>query len=209
MVLRSRSVSDVLRNLGLRPTGGNHRFITARIRAEGVDASHFRRSTLAKRVAEIEADALVEAVQSARSVAEVLERFQLPVAGRGHREMIRRIAALGIDARHLKGRGWARGETRRTHATIDRIARRNTRPDEAVFVVRSPEQCGPRLVKRLLALGWQYECRECRIAEWQGRPLVLHLDHINGVHDDNRLENLRLLCPNCHSLTDTFCNRRR
>jgi len=78
-----------------------------------------------------------------------------------------------------------------------------------VFVVRSPEQCGPRLVKRPLALGWQYECRACRIAEWQGRPLVLHLDHINGVHDDNRLENLRLLCPNCHSLTDTFCNRRR
>jgi 5-methylcytosine-specific restriction endonuclease McrA len=110
---------------------------------------------------------------------------------------------------HLKGKAWARGETRRTNATIDRMSRRRTRPDQEVFVVRSPEICGPRLVKRLVALGWAYRCQHCGISEWRGQPLVLHLDHINGVNDDNRLENLRLLCPNCHALTDTYCNRRR
>jgi hypothetical protein len=40
---------------------------------------------------------------------------------------------------------------------------------------------------------------------WNNKGLVLQLDHINGVHNDNRVENLRILCPNCHSQTDTFC----
>lgn len=44
---------------------------------------------------------------------------------------------------------------------------------------------------------------------WAGKPIVLHLDHINGVRNDNRLENLRWLCPNCHSQTDTYCGRNK
>jgi hypothetical protein len=52
-----------------------------------------------------------------------------------------------------------------------------------------------------------YRCAICAITEWNGRQLSLHLDHINGVNNDNRLENLRFLCPNCHSLTDTYCGK--
>ena len=50
-------------------------------------------------------------------------------------------------------------------------------------------------------------CAECGIMEWQGKPLSLHLHHINGVNNDNRLENLQLLCPNCHSQTDSYSGR--
>ena len=64
------------------------------------------------------------------------------------------------------------------------------------------------LKKRLLRAGLLTNaCAVCGINQWQGRPLVLELDHINGVSDDHRLENLRLLCPNCHSQTDTYCGR--
>jgi 5-methylcytosine-specific restriction endonuclease McrA len=47
-------------------------------------------------------------------------------------------------------------------------------------------------------------CDHCGLREWRGKPLAMHLDHINGVRDDHRLENLRMLCPNCHSQTDTY-----
>lgn len=61
---------------------------------------------------------------------------------------------------------------------------------------------------RLLQEGLlRYECYECGISEWFGQRLPLHLDHINGMKNDHRLENLRMLCPNCHSQTKTFGGR--
>lgn len=52
------------------------------------------------------------------------------------------------------------------------------------------------------------ECSVCKIKPiWNDKPLVLQLDHINGDHNDNRVENLRLICPNCHSQTDTYTGR--
>ena len=56
----------------------------------------------------------------------------------------------------------------------------------------------------------EYKCDKCgNTGNWNGKPLSLQLDHINGIHNDNRLENLRFLCPNCHSQTDTFSKRKR
>ena len=59
-----------------------------------------------------------------------------------------------------------------------------------------------RLIKEKLL---EYKCAFCgNTGEWQGKPLALELDHINGNHFDHRLENLRFLCPNCHAQTDTY-----
>jgi len=55
----------------------------------------------------------------------------------------------------------------------------------------------------------EYKCGICGLAQWLGRHISLQLDHINGVPNDNRLKNLRLLCPNCHSQTETFGTKRR
>lgn len=55
-----------------------------------------------------------------------------------------------------------------------------------------------------------YECCICKNkGEWLGKSISLQLDHINGINNDNRIENLRFLCPNCHSQTDTYCGKHR
>ncbi|HKU67960.1 MAG TPA: HNH endonuclease signature motif containing protein [Candidatus Baltobacteraceae bacterium] len=62
--------------------------------------------------------------------------------------------------------------------------------------------------RRLLNEGLlRNECSICGLNEWLGNPIVMHIDHINGVNDDHRLENLRMLCPNCHSQTPTYGGR--
>jgi hypothetical protein len=50
-------------------------------------------------------------------------------------------------------------------------------------------------------------CYECGISKWFGETLALHLDHMNGLANNHRFENLRMLCPNCHSQTETFAGR--
>ena len=64
------------------------------------------------------------------------------------------------------------------------------------------------LRKRVLSDGWlPYTCRDCNIKDiWNGKPLTLEIEHINGINDDHRKENLTWLCPNCHSQTPTFRN---
>jgi 5-methylcytosine-specific restriction endonuclease McrA len=63
-----------------------------------------------------------------------------------------------------------------------------------------------RIIKGNLIL---HECNECRISEWKGKKLSLHLDHIDGNSWNHELSNLRFLCPNCHSLTDTYTGKNK
>jgi len=67
------------------------------------------------------------------------------------------------------------------------------------------------LKKRLIKEGWlDYSCSICvNSGTWQDKPLILHLDHINGIHTDHTLTNLRFLCPNCHSQTETYSGKNK
>ena len=209
VVAQSKTFSEVIRRLGLRATGGNHRYFTALIRRIGIDTSHLRGTSFRARVDAIPRPQLEALAQAATSVAQILAALELPTVGRAHRELERRLAELAIDTRHLRGQGWARGETKASHPSVASVSKKLTIPDEQVFCERSRLLGGYALVPRLLAKGWADNCALCGISEWAGKDLSLHLDHINGIHDDNRLVNLRLLCPNCHSQTETYCRRGR
>ena len=82
-------------------------------------------------------------------------------------------------------------------------------PNEEIFTENSfysNELVKQRIVKQDLL---EYKCVKCGIDSWQGETIVLDLDHINGNNRDNRLINLRYLCPNCHSQTDTYKGRNK
>lgn len=77
---------------------------------------------------------------------------------------------------------------------------------EELLVKNCPYTNTTQIKKKLLELGLlKYQCACCgNTGEWNGKPLRLQMDHINGDHFDNRIENLRILCPNCHSQTETY-----
>lgn len=80
---------------------------------------------------------------------------------------------------------------------------------EDILAGKHPTFQTAKLKKKLLDAGLKKnECEECGISEtYNGKPIMMQLDHENGKSDDHRLENLRMLCPNCHSQTQTYSGR--
>jgi len=92
----------------------------------------------------------------------------------------------------------------------DVVARPREMAIELLLVAGQVRKGRGNIKRRILAAGLKEErCEECGITDWNGQKLSLHLHHVNGDGADNRLENLELLCANCHSLTDTYAGRNR
>ena len=145
------------------------------------------------------AEQIALAVRSSRSLAQVLAR--LGVRGGGNQARLKkRIETLGLDTSHFAGMAWRRG------SALPVVPPRPL----AEVLVRGKLERTSSLRTRLLKAGLKTAiCEECRRSTWNGLPISLELDHINGRRDDNRLSNLRLLCPNCHAQTDTYRGRNR
>lgn len=87
------------------------------------------------------------------------------------------------------------------------VPRRNGMP---IGVLLSGRRNRTHVKTRLLRAGLlENRCSECGLSEWRGKPLSIHVDHVNGIASDHRLENLRMLCPNCHSQTETYGGKNR
>ncbi len=146
---------------------------------------------------------LIEAVASEKSYSAVLKRLGLKLSGGTHAHLKLHVRQLGLDTAHFTGKGWCTGQ--HNLIFIDKIQI----PLEKILVRESTYSSTVSLKKRLLRAGLlENKCYICGgLPEWQGKPLVLQLDHVDGDRTNNLLVNLRLVCPNCHSQTPTFCGR--
>jgi 5-methylcytosine-specific restriction endonuclease McrA len=144
---------------------------------------------------------LRKAAKESISIRQILHCLKLKEAGGNYTQIQKYLKIFDIETIHFKGRGWNKG-TKRPYRPIT--------PLEEILVENSMFQ-SHKLKNRLFSIGLKKPlCEECGWAKKSndGR-LPLELDHINGNNHDNRLENLRILCPNCHSLKPTHRGRNR
>lgn len=128
-----------------------------------------------------------EIVKTSYSNREVARKLGYAVDGGGTMASLKKMyEELHLDTSHFKGQGWNRGNYNYDYFTTNTYKKNGRTLREPLINLR----------------GAKCEC--CGLTEWLNNPINLEVHHINGDRTDNRLENLQLLCPNCHSYTPTF-----
>ncbi|MFE5739547.1 HNH endonuclease signature motif containing protein [Streptomyces celluloflavus] len=193
------TIDEVVAFFGTRPYANLRRHLFQRFAHFGIDVSHFpprrkyQRNQLRPSRGELR-QAVSEAVSMAGTLR-LLDRSE----NAGTRVLLRRwIADDGLDTSHFTGQAHRRGKPGTTPL----------KPPESILVKREGvgREKTALLRRALRQSGVPDHCAQCGTAPvWHGRPMTLEVDHINGDPQDNRPGNLRLLCPNCHAITTTWC----
>lgn len=145
---------------------------------------------------------IIDAIKNNQSYYGALKSLQLNHTTNSNNTWIRdRVLQLNIQTNHFTGQGHLKGSS---HGWGKKI------PLEEILVKNSKYTTSNHLRKRLIKENiLEEKCSICNLSEWLGKRLGLEIDHINGDNKDNRLENLRILCPNCHSQTPTYCSKNK
>ncbi|MEU6992463.1 HNH endonuclease signature motif containing protein [Streptomyces sp. NPDC046465] len=199
----STSIREMFVHMGIPPEDGPYGHVAKKLRQFGIDTGHFVTPRAAQSTALFPEEEFTRAVAASHGLADLMRRLGLPAFGQAGRARAKRsIDEYGLSTEHFVGQGHSIG------------LRPATTKSAAQILVRLDDG-SPRTRTRLLRRALDESrvprrCAECGLGEiWQGKRLVLEIDHVNGDRLDNRPGNLRYLCPSCHSQTATFGNRTR
>lgn len=160
----------------------------------------YRKKT--SKVWETDRETFQKIMNECNMVKEAFDKLQIPFSTGMYKTLRRRIAEENIDISHLKtGVGANKGRKFPGFARAGSL-------DE--ILVKDSKYTNKRFLKKRLLESkiLPNQCQLCgQLPEWNGKPLTLQLDHKNGDNQDNRLENLRIVCPNCHTQTDTYAGK--
>lgn len=153
---------------------------------------------MTNKIYELTDEQFVEMIKNSTNISEVLFKLGYSVAGNswGFAQVRKRMTDLGLDQSMFKGKSAMAAKLQSIKLSAKDLLKSNCKHNRNVtrrYIISN----------KLLP----YKCAICGLSEWNGKTLSLELDHINGINNDNRLENLRFLCPNCHSQTTTYGSR--
>lgn len=148
----------------------------------------------------IEKSDIENIVRESTSIKECLEKMGKPSGAGNYKTFYRLVNLYDLDTSHFKQQGRSGEANNGTYIPLSE------------YVNKPSCIKGSVLIKKLVKEGYkEYKCEnpECGLSEWHGKPISLQVHHIDGNHYNNSIDNLMLLCPNCHSQTDSFCGRGR
>lgn len=195
IVNASVNIRDALQQMNLALEGGSYSSFMRRCERLNVKINYNKHN-------EIPDCNIIAECKNNISVKAVLTALNLNNSNGSNVRWIKtKIKTLNIDTSHFLGMGYLKGKS---HAWNKKME------FEEIFIQNSKFSNRKTIKKILLSKNLlEYKCYHCDIKEWNSKEISLQLEHINGVNNDNRVENLTLLCPNCHSQTSTFAEKNK
>ena len=176
---KANSLHDLILLLGLSDNSTSYRRVREKVQQLNINTGHWR---IYKNYTDVD---IVNACKEAKSIAGVLKKLNLVVAGGNYINLKRKIQQLNIDTAHWTGRAWNKGQQLKDWSEYTK-------------------KCSIR--KHLLKT--TKKCNSCNRTKWLGQPIKLEVHHKDGDRTNNNIYNLSIVCPNCHSMTPNFRGRK-